>query len=88
MLPELQHSNQAAIEAEQLLDAVAATHTIGQYELEVTASIGISVYPNDGVDAEELIKNADAAMYQAKDKSGSSVLLRARPLFSEERIGD
>ncbi len=41
-------------------------------ELLVTASIGISIYPNDGTDAETLIKNADVAMYRAKEKGGNT----------------
>jgi predicted signal transduction protein with EAL and GGDEF domain len=54
------------------LDAVAALHYVGQDELQVSACIGISVYPEDGVDGETLIKNADSAMYQAKDAGGSN----------------
>ena len=41
--------------------------SIDQHDLHVTASIGVSVYPDDGLDAETLIKNADTAMYQAKE---------------------
>jgi diguanylate cyclase (GGDEF)-like protein/PAS domain S-box-containing protein len=56
----------AAIVARRMLAAVAEVHRIDQHELHVTASIGVSVYPADGGDAETLIKNADTAMYQAK----------------------
>jgi EAL domain-containing protein (putative c-di-GMP-specific phosphodiesterase class I) len=45
-----------------------APHDIEKYSLRVTASIGITTYPDDGQDAEILIKNADLAMYQAKGK--------------------
>jgi predicted signal transduction protein with EAL and GGDEF domain len=45
---------------------VAAPHSIGQHDLHVTASIGVSVYPDDGLDTDTLIKNADTAMYQAQ----------------------
>ncbi|MFZ6723640.1 GGDEF/EAL domain-containing response regulator [Undibacterium sp. Ji49W] len=58
----------AALTAEKLLKSLATPHHINKHELHVTSSIGISVYPSDGVDAETLIKNADTAMYQAKDK--------------------
>ncbi|WP_240418928.1 EAL domain-containing protein [Paenibacillus periandrae] len=43
-----------------------------EQELFVTASIGISLYPNDGTDAETLLKNADIAMYRSKEKGGNS----------------
>ena len=52
--------------------AVRGTHTIDQQDLHITASIGISIYPDDGQDAETLIKNADTAMYQAKEKGRQS----------------
>ena len=55
-----------------MLKAVAEPHAIGQHELHVTTSIGVSVYPDDGLDAETLIKNADTAMYQAKEHGRQS----------------
>jgi EAL domain-containing protein (putative c-di-GMP-specific phosphodiesterase class I) len=51
---------------------VANPHLIDQYELHVTTSIGVSVFPDDGADAETLIKNADTAMYQAKENGRQS----------------
>jgi len=56
----------AVTSSKRLLAAVAQPHSIDGHDLHVTASIGISVYPDDGLDAETLIKNADTAMYQAK----------------------
>ena len=47
-------------------------HSIDQHDLHVTTSIGVSVYPDDGLDAETLIKNADTAMYQAKENGRQS----------------
>jgi diguanylate cyclase (GGDEF)-like protein len=55
-----------------MLRAVAEAHTIDKHDLHVTASIGVSVYPDDGLDAETLIKNADTAMYQAKGNGRQS----------------
>jgi diguanylate cyclase (GGDEF)-like protein/PAS domain S-box-containing protein len=67
LLSEVEQSEDAAITAVRMLRAVAEAHSIGQHDLHVTTSIGVSVYPDDGQDAETLIKNADTAMYQAKE---------------------
>jgi diguanylate cyclase (GGDEF)-like protein len=53
--------------AQKLLTCLIKSVTLNGYELTVTASMGISLYPDDGTNAPELIRNADAAMYQAKD---------------------
>ena len=68
LLSEVRDLEEAAIAAGRMLEAVAKIHFIDRNEIEVTTSIGISVHPGDGPDAETLIKNADEAMYQAKDK--------------------
>jgi diguanylate cyclase (GGDEF)-like protein/PAS domain S-box-containing protein len=67
LLSEVDKSDDAATSARRLLGAVARTHSIGERNLHITASIGVSVYPDDGLDAETLIKHADTAMYQAKE---------------------
>ena len=66
LLHDLQQVESAAITAKRMLKVVEAIHSVENHELRVTASIGISVFPEDGQDAETLIKNADTAMYQAK----------------------
>jgi diguanylate cyclase (GGDEF)-like protein len=72
LLSEMQHPEDAAIAARRMLKAVAETHSIDQHDLHITTSIGVSVYPDDGRDAETLIKNADTAMYQAKENGCQS----------------
>ena len=67
LLSEVEQAEDAAITARRMLQTVAEAHTIDQHDLHVTTSIGVSVYPDDGEDAETLIKNADTAMYQAKE---------------------
>ena len=67
LLSEVEHAEDAAITARKMLRAVAEVHSIDQRDLHITTSIGVSVYPDDGGDAETLIKNADMAMYQAKE---------------------
>ena len=68
LVTEDKYAEGAALPASKLLAALAVPHSIAEHELHVTASIGISVYPEDGHDAETLIKNADTAMYHAKEK--------------------
>jgi diguanylate cyclase (GGDEF)-like protein/PAS domain S-box-containing protein len=72
LLSEMEHSEDAAVAARRILQAVAVAHTIDQHELHATTSIGVAVYPDDGLDAETLIKNADTAMYQAKQNGRQS----------------
>jgi diguanylate cyclase (GGDEF)-like protein/PAS domain S-box-containing protein len=67
LLPDLQQPQDAAVMARRLLRAVAEPHLIDHHELHVTGSLGVSVFPEDGADPETLIKNADTAMYQAKE---------------------
>jgi diguanylate cyclase (GGDEF)-like protein/PAS domain S-box-containing protein len=72
LLSEVEQAGDAAITARRMLQAVAEAHSIGQHDLHITTSIGASVYPDDGRDAETLIKNADTAMYQAKENGRQS----------------
>jgi EAL domain-containing protein (putative c-di-GMP-specific phosphodiesterase class I) len=55
-----------------MLQTVAEAHSIDRHDRHVTASIGVSIYPDDGLDAETLVKNADTAMYQAKENGRQS----------------
>ncbi len=66
LLAEAEQSEDAALIAGRMLELVAQAYSIDRHDLHVTASIGVSLYPDDGLDAETLIKNADTAMYQAK----------------------
>src|ERR1700722_220588 len=66
LLSEMTLANDAAIIAEKVLSALAKPYNIEQHELHLTASIGIVTYPDDGTEAETLLKNADVAMYHAK----------------------
>jgi diguanylate cyclase (GGDEF)-like protein len=67
LLSEVEQSEDAAVTARRMLRAIAEAHLIDDHDLHVTTSIGVSIYPDDGLDAETLIKNADTAMYQAKE---------------------
>jgi diguanylate cyclase (GGDEF)-like protein len=63
----LKSTKTASAVAEHVLAALSNPFFIGNLENVVTASIGISVYPSDGANGEELMRNADTAMYRAKD---------------------
>ena len=67
LLPFIEHSGDAALSAQKMLTVLAEPHHIDLHDLHINASIGISIYPDDGQDAETLLKNADAAMYHAKE---------------------
>lgn len=68
LVTEDKYAEDAALTADKILAVLAALHSIDKHELHVTTSIGISVYQADGEDTETLIKNADTAMYHAKEK--------------------
>ncbi len=57
----------AAIVARRILHEMQQTYVLESYEINITTSIGISVFPADGTSAEVLLKHADSAMYHAKD---------------------
>jgi len=67
LLPHIEHAEDAALSAQKILAAFALPHRIDQHDLHISVSIGISIYPDDGEDAETLIKSADTAMYHAKE---------------------
>lgn len=68
ILPSIKHIQDAAKAAQKILDSLAKVFVIKEHEFFISASIGIALYPSDGHDTETLIKNADSAMYHAKDR--------------------
>jgi diguanylate cyclase (GGDEF)-like protein len=72
LLAEVEQSEDASVAARRMLEAVAEPHSIDEHDLHVTVSIGVSIYPDDGADAETLVQNADTAMYQAKENGRAS----------------
>jgi len=85
LLSEVKQSEDAANTAKRVLHAVAKAHSIDQHDLHVTTSIGVSTYPDDGLDAETLIKNADTAMYQAKANGRQSYLF-FKPVMNVQAV--
>ena len=68
MIEDIRDPSQVTGVAQKILETVAEVHVLGGQEFHVTASIGISVYPDEGVDLQTLLKNADIAMYRAKEQ--------------------
>lgn len=66
LLTEIEHPLDAAQVANNLLAAFAEPHFISGHELHITLSMGISIYPGDGLNPEAVMQNADIAMYHAK----------------------
>jgi diguanylate cyclase (GGDEF)-like protein len=80
LLSEISQAEDAALIADQIRLAVLEPYTIENHRLHLTASIGVSVYPEDGADPETLIRCADAAMYHAKERG------RNRSQFFKEKM--
>lgn len=72
LLSDIEDPEDAARVAEKLLQSLARPCSIGGRQLMVTASIGISIYPDDGDDIPTLMRNADAAMYHSKESGRNS----------------
>src|SRR5258706_4249575 len=68
LLDDLSSASNVALLAERALGHMAEPFVIDGHELHMSASIGVSVYPEDGADPETLLKNADTAMHRAKDR--------------------
>lgn len=68
LLPDLNSAQEAVSVAQKILDAFTLAFVIPKHELFIGTCIGISLFPDDGTDGETLIKNADMAMYFAKEQ--------------------
>ena len=68
LLPEIARAEDAGKIARKILKIFREPFAVDGHQLRITASIGISLYPNDGQDADTLMKHADIAMYRAKEQ--------------------
>ena len=82
LLGDITAAEDAAKVAQKLLDVVAHPLRVEGHELYVTTSIGIAMFPDDGDTAEALLKNADSAMYRAKEIGRNSYQLCTRAMNS------
>jgi diguanylate cyclase (GGDEF)-like protein/PAS domain S-box-containing protein len=67
LLSSITRAEDAARSANKILSALSKPHHVEEHDLQITVSIGIGVYPDDGTEAETLVKNADIAMLRAKE---------------------
>jgi diguanylate cyclase (GGDEF)-like protein/PAS domain S-box-containing protein len=74
VLPELREALDAAAVARKILTALAEAYRIDGHQLSITQTLGISIYPQDGPDADTLLRNADSAMYHAKESGKNRFL--------------
>jgi diguanylate cyclase (GGDEF)-like protein len=68
LLPEINQKEDAELTAVKIIESFERSFVLGNHEVKVTTSVGIAVYPENGLDFETLKKNADIAMYKAKEK--------------------
>ena len=69
---DLRDTTDAAIAASRIMDLISDAFVVQGHSLAVTCSIGVSVFPEHGADGVALVKNADAAMYSAKEQGGNN----------------
>jgi len=75
IVDELDQVDGVISQANGILEALTETHVVGGHDVHIDASIGITVYPHDGRDPDVLLKNADLALYRAKEEGRGNIQL-------------
>jgi diguanylate cyclase (GGDEF)-like protein/PAS domain S-box-containing protein len=70
LVHNIQDSQDASLIVRKIMASLQQPFTVSEQEVFITASIGVAVYPNDGATADDLLRNADAAMHRAKEDLG------------------
>jgi len=88
VLRDVESANDAMAVAEEIARALNETFRIQSHDLHVTASVGISLYPDDGLDTDSLLKHADTAMYHAKDagRANCQFFIEAMNVAAHQRL--
>lgn len=73
LLPDIARVEDVTVVAEKILDMLARPFPLGGRDVYVTCSLGLTVFPSDGEDAETLLRNADIAMYRAKEEGRNAI---------------
>jgi len=77
LLPQINKIEEATDHAQKIIELLTTPFKLNEHELHVTTSIGVSFYPDDGTSSELLLKNAETAMYRAKDQGRNNYQLYA-----------
>jgi diguanylate cyclase (GGDEF)-like protein len=85
ILSDLAQAEDATIVAEKVIKALSMLFELEGQEVYISASLGISMYPGDGIDADSLLRNADTAMFQAKE-IGPSIYQFYLPQMNERAV--
>ncbi len=85
LIPGMRQAADVVTIVAKILDVIHIPLLSGTREVTITASMGISMYPNDGTDAETLLRNADAAMYRVKQRGGDNFELYTPELDAHAR---
>ncbi|HEY0846395.1 MAG TPA: diguanylate cyclase [Noviherbaspirillum sp.] len=83
LLPQIDAGQDGLLVAEKILAALSAPFHVAGHALDISASIGVAIYPEDGHDQEALLKSADTAMYRAKESGGAAVIAFSRLSLGE-----
>jgi len=86
LLSQVEHEEDAAVSARKILRELAAPHIIDNKSLDISVSIGVSTYPSDGPDVENLMNKADTAMYEAKKQGRNNYQFFRRDM--QARLAD
>jgi diguanylate cyclase (GGDEF)-like protein/PAS domain S-box-containing protein len=73
VIDKIEHEDEAVRVGHDLLETVARPFHYGEHRIEVSASIGLALYPRDGSTPDELLSSADTAMYAAKSRGGNAL---------------
>ena len=82
VMPEFKNLEDVRLSGAKIIERTSRPITLGHREIKITASVGVCIYPDCGLELDELLRNADAAMYMIKD-SGRNGL----HIFNESALG-
>lgn len=80
LLSEMSDVQDATNVAQRVLHSLSRPFVIGEHEIFITASIGVTIFPHNGQDVETLLKNSDTAMYKAKERGRNNIQLYSAPM--------